>query len=1374
MKIVKTASKIFCVLALFIIFLAGITPSIVSIKPVQNWIIERVNASIPGKIAIQELQIGWFRGIHLEGFQLKDPDERIVAECQKLSSNQTLFALLFSPTRLGTIELQSPHLFLIDDEGNGKFSIEKAFVREFQPSSLPNAANKKKSLKEKGEKKAKPKTNINSDFFSQSSLSKLFCDINITNGTLQIQKNTLPSSLLIKDLNCTLILDGKKSATINAGLQIVIGENQGSIEIKAQSENLTNLLDFYQKGLGQKGFGEEGSYQKPKAILSAKIQKLPMQAVDEILGTFDPALSKIATSLFGPTLDAQISHECKKGTIFSTLTIESANCKASMDFEIASKTLTMPKGATIQWQITPELFDILPKGRMPQDIVLLKPVSIVTNLAPCSFSLSKSLQQTVLPIHLNIVQNEPFLLKSSMWENPVSVDLQASIAASNLQEKIQLRSNVKTQTGNDISAVQLNADLNDIFKKPEVTIELLASGTLPKFVDLLTKTENTTKLLGNTLQLSGQAQVLHPFENAQEIHGTCKIETPLLKQEGAFTLTDKEYTFNNVQLSYNGPLQSINSYLPQNIQKISSINQLQLKAQFARITLPFTSNMMELEGSLQVLPMSLENVPTLGKVDIQEFRIEATKTKSQDLLAHCIAKLGLLESASKVNSLLGSDILINFDTSVSYLQNSLKLVNASATVKTDLLDIHLPAIECTLTPQVSYALSKPANLQYALKKDAFGQLLKTNATKLALLDDATVEIQVEPFVSNLENKPIKANCSIKPLSLQCNKEVFDTYNLTLPVSYDMQKEQLSGKLTLQSINRASSFIANFQLRSLPSNRETVLPNLVVTSNATFQEFPFKELATIFEKPELSRLFGDTLSGALSLDWNGPKATSNTCTASIKGTDFNLDMALLIGNEIKPIFGKSPLKIHWELDQARFQEALKICKLTRDEKQKALELQAPIAFDLECSKFHFPLEETILGSESKKPLGQFFDMLALEMEAHLSPLLLGSSKDPSKTTISLCPLKIEALLPKKTRTVMFEVKTLDDDNAEAKIFLKGDAKNLWDDEGFKISESTIKIESRLQNIPLNVLQKLSATQEIGNTLVAVIGPFLNANIHAEIEQFQKGTIESHVTGSRFDCHIFAYIKDGNLFLKEPLKARFDLTAAAAKILLKDVNPLLATAAKSEQPIELWVDSNDFIIPLKPFSKRNIVIKTIKIEPGILHVKNGGLLKLIVTLMKLRSLSEQEEMTLWFTPMYIEVRNGIVNCKRADALLANYLPIATWGIIDLNNDTIDMTLGLAADTLRSGFGLLKIDNDYMLQIPIRGPTNNPKIDNVRTAAKITALSLQGNKLNPTSLLGGLLQVAATVGENEGPIPPPTTTPFPWIEEQQNEKKSKKKHH
>ena len=96
---------------------------------------------------------------------------------------------------------------------------------------------------------------------------------------------------------------------------------------------------------------------------------------------------------------------------------------------------------------------------------------------------------------------------------------------------------------------------------------------------------------------------------------------------------------------------------------------------------------------------------------------------------------------------------------------------------------------------------------------------------------------------------------------------------------------------------------------------------------------------------------------------------------------------------------------------------------------------------------------------------------------------------------------------------------------------------------------------------------------------------------------------------------------------------------------------------------------------------------------------------------------------------------------------------------------MVLGLTASALSRAFGIKNLPGDYVLTIPIKGKSDNVKINSKSATAKIALLLAAQQKSvtdslgkNPAgALFGGILQQMGTLPDN-GTVPP-AKHPFPW---------------
>jgi len=439
------------------------------------------------------------------------------------------------------------------------------------------------------------------------------------------------------------------------------------------------------------------------------------------------------------------------------------------------------------------------------------------------------------------------------------------------------------------------------------------------------------------------------------------------------------------------------------------------------------------------------------------------------------------------------------------------------------------------------------------------------------------------------------------------------------------------------------------------------------------------------------------------------------------------------------------------------------------------VSAPVAFTLDTLIGPSPMnvdasftykERTIkapctINLDTKEIQAKFLgDGIDCKVDAKLNDLLVDVSGviDPKALLeLEIAPMTLDAKLKGKDHIVTFNLES-EKGAKGASIWVKGSAHNLWDDSGLTLDNARILLDTNIKNLALDNFYKVIEKKETADKLVALFGSDVNLNFTGEIKELDSGTFKGTLSSPRLNAELACKLDDGTVTLEKPITAVYTLTPEAGEVLLKDINPLLVTAAGTESPIKLTIDSDGFNIPIKPFSLETAHIKNITLEPGLLHCKNAGMLGLLVNLLKV-NVKGSDEVPLWFTPIYVEVKNGIVDCKRADALLANAFPIATWGKIDLVKNRINMTLGLSGEALKRGFGIVTLDPNYMIQIPIHGSTQSPKIDSGLATTKITALRLQQTKSKSTFVIGGLLEVATTIIDKDPPVPAPTTSPFPW---------------
>jgi hypothetical protein len=217
---------------------------------------------------------------------------------------------------------------------------------------------------------------------------------------------------------------------------------------------------------------------------------------------------------------------------------------------------------------------------------------------------------------------------------------------------------------------------------------------------------------------------------------------------------------------------------------------------------------------------------------------------------------------------------------------------------------------------------------------------------------------------------------------------------------------------------------------------------------------------------------------------------------------------------------------------------------------------------------------------------------------------------------------------------------------------------------------------------------------------------------------------------------------------------------SRVLLNSVNPLDLSAITAEAPITLKIPAQGFSYPVHPSNPALINIPSGRLDLGKLYCHNEGNVNVTLGLLKLQQFSQNQNLELWFAPLDLHVVNGIMECERTEILLAQTYQVCVWGDLKFPSKKVDMVLGLTAGCLRAAFGIKDLPNDYVLQIPMKGPMNDVKINTGKATAKIAALLLwqQKDVALGKSSLGKLLNKVGPLPDSDTKAPP-AKRPFPW---------------
>lgn len=324
-----------------------------------------------------------------------------------------------------------------------------------------------------------------------------------------------------------------------------------------------------------------------------------------------------------------------------------------------------------------------------------------------------------------------------------------------------------------------------------------------------------------------------------------------------------------------------------------------------------------------------------------------------------------------------------------------------------------------------------------------------------------------------------------------------------------------------------------------------------------------------------------------------------------------------------------------------------------------------------------------------------------------------------------------------------------------IILKGTLKNVVDRKGRlqPIQEMNISLNlDGKQLTPRFVQNLLFLSQEETDKIEALLGDSFDLNSDCDFLNDQ-GALKIFLMGKDGQLRVEGRLKEGNFILDKPIEGSVKLTPRFCDQFLKNSIPLLGSAIGAENPLTLRIDPSSFSFPISPFKIENINIEKGSLNLGKVRFRNEGEIRTVLNAIRP---VETPHLTIWFTPLYFQMKQGQLNFQRIDLLVAESYEVAAWGKYDLLEQKLKLSLGLNAQTLAHAFSLKGLDDQAFLEIPIESSNGKVSVDTKKTAVKIGALigQSQGGK---GKLIGDLLDLALSKIDEEPPSP--TTQPFPW---------------
>jgi len=1262
------------VLALFLFF----APTLISTGFGQRLSLSLLSHFSSLSIDIESFSLSWTEGIEAEQIVIKDDRDQTLFTCKKCSVQRPLYRLLFAPSNVGVVEVQSPTVY-----------IHETCKRE-------------KTGKSREKRREIPSVGADEDEDADQSDEKEWSwptgKFKIFDGRLiALREDTVVQEL--SGLNITLELHHNRSL--------------GSIEIASLRQGTLSFSLYGRRALNQL----DGS-------IKLKVEKIKTEIIEILLEQFFPDIAHLPKECFGSWVTCSLETIFDGGVISGSSALSSENIQSNFSWELQDRVLTFKKGEWFKGTVSPELFAFLPIQRLSPS-TLLHPAEVVfENGVPFSFDLKTC--QLLSPIDLNCTI-EPFSLLFERSQRTVDFSLNGSMygQGDSARGQLSLKAHSQKESGRMELTVQMEKQEKNRFLNGDLRIE----GEWPLIAEAVSNL-SFSKVIGPTISGSVIATGTCSEFFGPSLQGQVRITSPKIEHSAAFSWAGKELLFKKSSLNWTIP----SSFL--GLKPLTKDLNVHMIAQDIAIPLKIfqeKERRLDVSGSLSVTvdfpSFSFGNKALLLEETTAIIELEKKPgSRSCDLLLRSSLLPKVQKHPLRSGPFGQEEMKVLLEGRYDLISRIIAIDRFDIAAKHFFVNIYEVIVD---TRAKKCTLQTPSHLSIRIDKDLFSFLLPPT-TPLSLQSPAEITCVVPPCWFSYKNGSLSGsniNVEIASEKIQlAAKEAQQAFRVRIPLSLDFNTREISSSPVLVDTTTQRTLLKGSCSLTIPEQVKD-FGSYTAQGSAKISQLPLSLADTLFSfSPR--KFLGEAVSAKIDFSFTGWKESFFKIKLSSSVTSFDCHFALdqMVLKAVEPLFFSTSLSP----------------SLVADLSSKLKMSPPPLLKPVAVRSFIENCEVDLSNLTKKRSIWK-------ALESALFSAKLSTSAIHLKEVEPIPECKAHVDLRGPDHFIGFSA------HLPPHFNLQGSLEKCWNNTGISLSDSTLNLTAKLKKSPTTMITSFfPGNKEAFN---ALIGQNIEMNLTTSIEKMKTGFFNGDLFFSNGTLHFESAIKDGTLTLKNPATLQIKLDRKAGKELMK--GSWLASALRSQEPIQLTIDSEGVMIPLSPFSVSRMALPRITVDPGKLVVKNKGALTAILSLLNMKNAAREERVELWFTPVYMELRNGIIICRRFDLLAANKLHIITWGNLHLNEDRVDMIAAVPQETLRElKLPMVLLSPERGLQIPITGPIFNPSVDTARLSTRLAASKIQTKKKkNPLNLLGGALQVAAALGEEGLPVPAPTTQPFPW---------------
>ncbi len=1323
------------VIAAFVLlaFLA-LLPTIVSTTWAKTLMVDYVNSQIPGKIEIAKLRLGWLGPQEVQGFTLKDAQGKEILSLQNASLQASLYTIIADPAAIGVLQLQALNAKLsADDQGNTNLeqALNQACCANPVKTLLPQPAITLKNVQ----------------------------------ASLNSSSNALPIALHIDGTTQQGALNGKFTIEVQLAGSLAAKFRQQAVDI----DTLLQASDSELK-------------------LNVDIVNLPVVLLDQLLAYSQPQYSGVLLELLGPQLNVKIApndgvKDVNPQGFNLQFVANSANLSASAAAHLGHD-FSLAQPAKLSLKLTPALIEKLSSGAH-----IHKPWLLAKNAL-----LRLVVSQLQFPLEMPTSTGQkaqPFDLTKLALMAEVDLD-QANFSGGTLDGRLainNLHATLKTTSGSATAEAIIKGeavhngkpmliDVQAALPKPAAWQQLLPtlmqqfslqgqfSGLpLSSLDDLMNLDGLLLNALGTSANVSFSLKANDKNHRLELLWKSERLETSAM----AFELTKQLRLQQPATITWQITPGLVNQALSAITTRLQADATAQLTLQNFSIPLPdfagdnaaFSTELKKLVLSADLIlsPIKLAGLPGIGMATLQDSSIHIVSASANTFNITAGAAISQPADATSFRDLLGENVKL---TASALLRvddaNAASLDAFSLKMDSTLARLQLQG---RLPNTSTVIITSPASISYMVTPAALKSLLKgldlaTDTYQLA--HQSAVEFTLAPCTIPLKPEDIsrlRMHGGLKVDDLSFSHQALaasalatiDNLNLEWEIDAALPRILLNVSANTQLDQQASGKIsANAAVDNWLDKTAVDFSQATFHIGATTFKLPIKILHVLLGRHDLLPLIGDALNMRATADFT-PVNRQGLFSINLQSGHIKANTALALSDNVlhlQEIPNQS--EFIFELTPGGY-DILRKWLDKDDVSDFVLTETATARLNIKSLKLPLP-------KDSFQPA---FLNAAFDIDLLVDNLSGMNSKNQQK--IFLTKMQSRLSSQNLAQMVKFDLhaKGQTEQGISTDWTFLGNLENGFTKEGgLNKHNLSLTLDADIDSLPISMLcQFVCVDSTVRRQIEAVIGTTLNAKLKAKLQQM-NGPVFAELKGKNGHLTMDGNIANGIFKLNKDLQAQVTVTPQLSEYVLQDVIPIVNGMLNADQPLKLTVSHTDFALPLHEPSLSTVNISTATLDLGKVHFASQSSLAKVLSLL----VSSKDQLSVWLTPLYFSITEGLVQIERVDMLINDNYPLAAWGKVDIGNDNVNMIIALSGASISRAFNVPGIPPGYLLQLPLRGTLSRADIDKTKAAARISALVAQAQGGTQGFVLGTVLHIAGG-GLSESAPPAPTTKPLPWAD-------------